>query len=318
MTAEQYLATLPQQEQQQVRNSLATSGSTIDQWFQAAIDAGDPRAVGAAGGRNADYGGNIADPSGAAPSSEWLGKRAPTPRELRRYYSESGKSDDLGRFDDRQLAAWLKDNWNVQGGYFTNDFGDVVEKPTESGPQSQAAGFATGEGPAHGGGRGGGGGAGGASVAGGKAFVPTGAPVSSAYDQLSNPLQAELYRLYGGRAGYFGQPGQSDTTRGTSLAGGGIWWSDPGKPAGTAAAPAGTGGFEPLPTGQPQISPPRPQAAPAAASAWQPWSAGSAAQPTVGGRPGLRVPPPVKGPLETALASGPYRDSNRWWMPQTR
>lgn len=55
-------------------------------------------------------------------------------------------SEDYARFSNAQLLAW-RDKY-VPGSNppkFYNDFGDVVDKPTESGPKSQAAGYATGE-----------------------------------------------------------------------------------------------------------------------------------------------------------------------------
>jgi hypothetical protein len=163
MTAQQYLASLSPEEQQQVNTSLQSSGSSLDQWYQAAINAGDPRAVRASGATEAEG----ADPSqnyssggqaswqDAAPSSEWLGKRAPTPRELRRFARDQGWSEDFARFDDRQLAAWLQQGgWDVNAGKFAGG----LEKPTETG------GYLA---PSGGGGGGGGGGAAGSGTFGG-------------------------------------------------------------------------------------------------------------------------------------------------------
>lgn len=111
----------------------------VQEWFSAGVDAGDPdlvRRIG--GGAGAGYGagqaeegeGGIAPWQDAAPSSEWIGKRTPTPRELRRYAHEQGWSEDFQRFDDRQLADWLRrGQWDVQGGRFAGG----VEKPTETG-----------------------------------------------------------------------------------------------------------------------------------------------------------------------------------------
>ncbi len=135
-------------------------------WFTNAVDAGTPSAVKASGGTTAEGAdpsknystGGQADSSNAAPSSEWLGKRKPTPRELRRYARDTGQSEDYARYDDKQLAAWLTSSWDVANGGFTNEFGDKVEKPTESGAGSRAAGYATGEKSAGMGGGGGGGG----------------------------------------------------------------------------------------------------------------------------------------------------------------
>jgi hypothetical protein len=73
-------------------------------WFTAGVDAGDPDLVKRAGGGSgsgwgagqAEEGtGGITPWQDAAPSSEWLGKRAPTPRELRRYARDTGQSEDF-------------------------------------------------------------------------------------------------------------------------------------------------------------------------------------------------------------------------------
>src|SRR3972149_4128495 len=235
MTAQQYLATLPPAEQQQVQASLASSGSTLDQWFQAAGDAGDPRAGKAAGGTAPEGAeGGVADFSGAAPSSEWLGKRTPTPRELRRWAQETGQSEDYARYDDRQVAAWLNKSWDAAGGHFTNDFGDVVQKPTESGPKSKAAGFATGEKAAGTGGGGGG--------AGKAAAAPTTTPEQDS-------LQAGLVRLLSQQGGVFAGGGNSALQageKGLNLKGGGVW-GQPGTPA------------ESKPTSAPSLTPTGPQ-----------------------------------------------------------
>lgn len=155
MTAEQYLASLPAAEQQKVQESLAASGSSLDQWYQAAIDAGDPRAVKAAGGTEAEETeGGIADWANAAPSSEWLGKRVPTPRELRRYAKEQNWSEDFARYSDRVLADWLaRGEWDINAGTFKGG----VQKPTETGGVMDPAlsggggGYGGGGGPYHGG-----------------------------------------------------------------------------------------------------------------------------------------------------------------------
>lgn len=220
MTAQQYLATLPAEEQAQVNASLKQSGSSLQQWYQAAIDAGDPRAVKASGGQVIEGGGGYgASETGGAPTAEWLGKRKPTPSELIRYYKETGKSEDFKRFSAAQVADWINRKWDAANGYFTNDFGDIVEKPTESGPQSHAAGYATGEMDA---GKGGGGGAPKPAAA---------APATPAAPEAPvDPLQAALVAQFQGREGQFGSGQQ-----GTELGQGGIFWTSP------TAAPVGRG-----------------------------------------------------------------------------
>jgi len=140
------------------------------QWLQNGVNAGVPAALKAAGlwtgaeaasevgGQNVQQGYNK-DYMSAAPSSEWLGKRQPTPSELRRYAKDSGQSEDYARFSDAQLAQWLN-----KGGFDVNTgkFAGGLDKPTETGGQmapNAAGGY--GGGGAYGGGGGGGGGAGG-------------------------------------------------------------------------------------------------------------------------------------------------------------
>ncbi len=142
MTAAQYLATLPPAEQEAVNASLKGSGSTLDQWYQAAINAGDPRAVEASGGvpgsTEAEEGGKIAPFQNAAPASEWLGKRKPTPQELRKWAHDTGRSEDYNRYADNVVSGWLDRNWDVTSGTFKNNYGDKVDKPDERGPNTPA------------------------------------------------------------------------------------------------------------------------------------------------------------------------------------
>lgn len=186
------------------------------EWLQNAISAGDPEAIKAAGGGDTEEGqaGAILPTGREEPTAAWLGKRKPTPAELKTYYAETGKSEDFKRFSAAQVAKWINDKWDVSGGYFTNDYGDIVEKPTESGPKSHAAGAATGEKNSGGGGGGGGSGKGGK---GGKLG-------EWAADNSVNPdLQAQLLSIFEQGGGYF-DPKQR---AGVALQGGGMVWRDP-------------------------------------------------------------------------------------------
>jgi hypothetical protein len=153
-------------------NAQPPSGMQFDdwvkQWFSNAVDAGDPNAVAAAGGADVEggkqanqnsYGGQYADWHDAAPSSEWLGKRAPTPRELRRYANENPggvMGEDYARFSDAHLAQWIKDKWDPQKGGFFSANGEQLGKPVDS----DSSGVNLYGESAHGGGGGGGGGRG--------------------------------------------------------------------------------------------------------------------------------------------------------------
>lgn len=52
--------------------------------------------------------------AGDLPSSEWLGKRKPTPRELRAYAQAGGFSEDYALFSDEALAIWIAKYWDVK------------------------------------------------------------------------------------------------------------------------------------------------------------------------------------------------------------
>ena len=202
-------------------------------WLQAAMDAGDEEAVKAAGGvgvadTEEGYTGTYAPWESAAPYTDWMGKRKPTPRELRKWAHDTGQSEDYARFNDSQVASWINDKWDVTGGHFLNDFGDVVAKPTESGPNSSAAGAATGEKAAGVAGGGGGGGA---------APVVT-APTSS--EGSWGALDQRMMDLFKEGAGYFDPSNRA----GIGLQGGGLIWRDPleggGAPMTKGTAPGGT------------------------------------------------------------------------------
>lgn len=150
--AQSYYNTLTPQQQQDVD---AAGGPTVA-WLTNAVDAGVPDAISAVGGGDIQEkgweieGGKVADPTGAnaLPPSAWLGKRNPTPSELRRYSREAGWSEDFARYSDRQMAAWINEGWDTS----INKFKGGVEKPTETGGTS-----APGMGGRGGGGFGGGG-----------------------------------------------------------------------------------------------------------------------------------------------------------------
>lgn len=234
-----------------------------DRWYidhlQNAVNAGVPAALKAAGlwtGAEAGQGQNTtqgyaSDYMGAAPASEWLGKRAPTPRELRRYAKDTGQSEDFARYSDAQLAAWLP-KWDVAGGHFKNDFGDAVEKPTESGPLSRAAGSPTGE---SGGGFGGGGGGGGGGAGRAGAAAP-----SSLYSPLAEMLanQGSFLSQYDPVKGDL-KPG----IQGGIVGGGGIWYQPTQQPAPmapTPATPAPAAAPVPVPAVLPPFNPTAPMA----------------------------------------------------------
>jgi len=298
----------------------------VQDWFRQGVNAGDarllriadPSAKVAEGGGENDL---ITDWRNAAPSSEWLGKRKPTAPEVRRYYIESGKPEDFARYGDRVVSNWINTHWDVTGGHFTNDYGDVVDKPTEAGANARAAGSTVGLKSDSGGGAGGGGGAG----QGGGAGRP-------GQGQINPQLQSALTGMYQLGGGEFG----SDQNRtGVSLQNGGMIWREgtpavagaPPTPAATspathinngaaALAAAAMNAFSPQapskqmggafrqPTGTVE-SAPQP-AAPAMGTTGMFSGVQSPAQPTTGTSP-------ASAPLTQAL-SRQYTQPNSWWM----
>jgi len=243
MTSAQFLATLPPDYQAKVRASIdpANYEAGLDAWFQAAVDAGDPGAVRAAGGQAVEGGGDDVGVVGGqgAPTSEWLGQRKPTPSELIRYYGETGKSEDFKRYSAAQVADWINRKWDVAGGHFTNDFGDVVEKPTESGPLSTAAGAATGEKGIPGGVTGAGGGVSAPVTEGTSGQISyTGNKLTdmlldqfNSQRNLADPTKSNMFGFLAGRNPQ--DPNTPSTSKsgafqditGRLLGGGGLWWS---------------------------------------------------------------------------------------------
>ena len=111
----------------------AAGGPSVE-WLKNAVAAGVPDAIIAAGGKAGTPegggwegpGGAYMDPSGAASSSEWLGKRMPSAQEFRKWAQEqhaaylagdkSAQDEDYSRYSDRQIAAWLSEGWDPKAG----------------------------------------------------------------------------------------------------------------------------------------------------------------------------------------------------------
>lgn len=129
--AQQYYDTLSPEEKQKVDG---IGGPSVE-WFTNAVNAGVPAAVQAAGGKKPGEAGWEIDGGytlgAGGNTADWLGKRTPTPSELRQYAQEQGWSEDFGRYSDRQVAAWLGSSWDQGSNKFKNAQGQLVEKPTE-------------------------------------------------------------------------------------------------------------------------------------------------------------------------------------------
>ncbi len=328
--AEQYLATLTLAQQQEVRASLAKSGSTLQMWFQAAVDAGVPDAVRLAGGQPTEGGGGVALPAGGK-TSDWLGKRKPTPSELRQFAQERGQSEDYARFDDRQLAAWIANAWDVGANAFRSYHAPkgaqgnwvYAEKPTESvtdpqgtewGPWGDQMGVNVTEKKQQ---------AAAQQIAaqGGGGWGGTYAPPEEENFNPYDPLQARLMELFGGQGGYFAD---THPTFGRVTPGGGLIWGEQGNPwegpGGTALAKAAMTAFGPAAPSQQVTAPPK--------AAWREAGGGvpkPVAYPTSPVAAPVKMPAvapaavpraaPITSPLESAIARR-YANPNRWWAGQ--
>lgn len=229
----------------------------VQQWFDAGVAAGDQRLIdinggGGQGSYQAEEGGNISDWKGAAPSSEWLGKRKPTAQELRRWAIETNRSEDYQRFPDAAVSGWINSHWDVGKGIFVNKWGDSVDKPDETGPLTPTHpdgspmynGTGDPVGPGGGGGDGGGGGGKGGPVTpppppkpvtfGSQLSMTGNAMQDMLIGQFNSGQDANTYQnnIFGlgedmrvGGAGRNADQGSTAPTRqGQSLSGGGIWW----------------------------------------------------------------------------------------------
>ncbi len=257
--AQNYLNTLTPAQQAEVQASLQASGSTLLQWFQAAIGAGVPGAIMAGGGRQGaaeggweEEGGATADWLGAAEPSTWLGKRMPTAQEARKWANQqhaayiagdrSSQDEDYERYTDRQVMAWFNEGWDAKAGGWKSGFGAKGVL--------QAAGGVPG-GP-------GGGAKVGQRMAGGLLRSTAASAFTPEQTRLAD-LQRVLEDQLLGRGGIFGladaRTGSSGVRTsdlfGQSLSEGGLWWGadkgmfDPNKPLNqrqgrrpAAAAPA--------------------------------------------------------------------------------
>lgn len=328
--AQKYYNTLtPEQRQGVPMNNLV-------EWFTNAVNAGVPDAVAATGAsrgvadQNQGYTGSYMDFSGAADAAEWYGKRKPTPAELRKWAADqharyvsgdrSAQDEDYERFDDRTLAGWINENWDVQRGGFFSPNGERIGKP----PDVDSTGVnAYGE-TVGGGGTGGG---------------------KSASTPGVDPLQQRLLEMFVGGEGAF----NTNRAVGQSLQGGGVWWSgtdedkaDARQPAarpgagnqsfgGVAAPlanalltsfgpnpPSAQAGAAPPVTGAPTSVPTGPGQMPTFNSAWNPSTSGVAA-PQPQAQPVKPTPPATGGSeLEQAVQKRFTRPGAWWSGPQQR
>ncbi len=222
----------------------------VQDWYNNAVAAGSIQES-RPGDTQAEEGGTIHDYSGATSSNEWLGKRKPTVAELRKWANETGRSEDYKRFPDAAVSGWIDRNWDVAAGSFKNDYGDLVDKPDERGPNTPPGFNGTGD---RGGwdlpGQGGpGGGGGGGRPGGGGVSQPTTPPPPATFGsqlgytgnpltdmllyqfntgtQMSDPSKINMFNMGENRQeGGTGADADSQKRTGQLLQGGGLWWAN--------------------------------------------------------------------------------------------
>jgi len=132
--ANKYYNTLTDEQKAQIGDQINNESWAVE-WFTNAVNAGVPGAIkatgnysGPEGGNNENEGGDagvVANWADAAEPEEWLGKRAPTPGELRKWakYQHqdylaggSGQDEDYDRVSDRVLSGLIKKTWDVNSG----------------------------------------------------------------------------------------------------------------------------------------------------------------------------------------------------------
>lgn len=197
------------------------------EWLKNAVNAGDPAAMQAAGvnagtGWQGQYGqspNGWDSQYGAGKGADWVGKRAPTPDELRQYSWDQGwGTDDYGDIPNSVLQQWITNAWDVNRGGFYTRSGKRVDKPTDSFGQGANAdwveGFAPGQQWSNYTA------AMGKSMAGGGPATGQQAAASGGYNPV-DPLQQKLMQMVGTGAGFFGE---NPLNNAASLKGGGVWW----------------------------------------------------------------------------------------------
>jgi hypothetical protein len=343
--AQAYFNSQSPADQQAIRDSWG-GADLMDEWYNNAVSAGaagpqsqaDPAAN--TGGQHVE-GGGTTPYTGPADTTTWqtnvpmshnthpdAGKPSGDPFVDMIRNSSQGRSEDFGRFSNAQILAWK--NSYVPGSNppkFKNDFGDVMDKPTEAGPNAFAAGYSTGE-KSGGGQIGGGGGGGGYGQGSGGAYRPK----PAGYYDPDNPLQARLMELMQSGGGQMAGIAKGAFTKG----GGAIWQTPaPGAAAPAAkpvpgAAPAATQGAVGAPAAP--TGPGNAALTSAALNAFTPpegmttgaWGAPagvtSALQGLTGGKSAATVPTaqPATQPAfstmpTTPQSAQPVSDPNAWW-----
>jgi hypothetical protein len=226
--AQAYFNSFDPATQQQIQASWG-GADLMDQWFQAAQQAGAVSPDGTRKGGGGDQGAGVNTGSGQG---------GMTPQKLRQKAKNEGWSEDFDRFSDELLQGWITRSWDPNKGRFRSEHapqgatGDwaYVEKPTEGivdpqgvewGPHGNKVGVnlsALGLNTLHGsvrtGGGGGGGGGGQQGQQGQQNFA------AGLYDP-NNPLQNHLVNM--ARSGSFGNWAEGGVNNAASLQGGGVW-----------------------------------------------------------------------------------------------
>ncbi len=228
-------------------------------------------------------------------------------------------SEDWRRFSNADLLAWQP--YYVGGGNFQNQYGDMVGKPMDSGPNTPKDMDGMGK-PRIGGGGGGGGGQ-----------PQPGQPAAAAApSQAVDPLQKYLEDMASGQAGMFGdvgrEAGAAQNLQAQSLEGGGVWTNDqdanaqPGAPGAPPAPPtlANAPLFNPGGASQPSTGTPGPAAPSPFVSGGGGISGLFGGSPAKAASPGAVAAPSVapvapQAALETGLLNA---GGGSWWKNNIR
>ena len=274
--AQTYFQSFDPATQEQIKASWAGNPNGLDDWFNAAAQAGAVGADGKRMGGGGDQGGGVNTGSGQG---------GMTPQKLRAKAKAEGWSEDFARYSDELLQGWITRSWDPAKGKFRSEHappganGDwaYVEKPTEGivdpqgiewGPHGTKTGvnlsalglntlggsISTGQKPWGGGG----------------GQQPQAGPVNQAAGLFdpNNPLQNHLIQLV--QSGSFRNWAGGGVNNAASLQGGGVWsgagadFSQPFNPLAPQGKPKGGGGGQQNPF-QAAAANPFPVATPGAA-----------------------------------------------------
>ena len=123
------------QEQANIQATWAGNPNGMDDWYQAAHEAGAVNVAGVRSGYNYGEQQGYNYSQGVTGGSSLQAGQVPTPTQLRQYAREQGWSEDFNRFDDATLNLWISESWDPGAMRFRSKTGGGLEdKPGDSAP----------------------------------------------------------------------------------------------------------------------------------------------------------------------------------------